>query len=94
MTWELLLLLAVVLACPISMWWMMRSRRGEHGGDGMRGMGGMCGMGRMSHHEPRDASDSNRDRATSTPEQRRPAAQRNLTIDAANTPDANGARRP
>lgn len=39
MRWDLVLLLAVVLACPISMMWMMRGRRYGQGGD-MPGMGG------------------------------------------------------
>lgn len=40
MTWGLLVLLAVVLLCPLSMM-MMRRRRGGHSMRGMAGMGGM-----------------------------------------------------
>ncbi len=36
MRWEsvnlgLLLIIALILICPISMWWMMRARHGRHG---------------------------------------------------------------
>ena len=35
MEWGILLLVLLVLACPISMMWMMRRRHGMHGGHGM-----------------------------------------------------------
>lgn len=88
MRWEILLLLAVVLVCPLSMMWMMRSRRGSHddqGSSGMRGMGGMCGMGGMGGPRARDHNQQHADGDPSVGAEPRRGAEGDVAADSSRT---------